>query len=262
MRRDLAGHGMMFAEHGELAGIDAGRAIFAGLVDAQHRGDVGARLACPERRQAASKGPDARRRRRAHAARGFLRLSHRIASAPSIETIAFHPAMEMPSHDHCTSSQRTSGRLNTILQHVGGRAAERRGACVSSGQELELDAGMPEADRAADEDGERRQPDEQPAAIRHPAGQQHSGDGEGQGREMGPALPPAHLAGPEIVPDILRSHRRRRAGPAARTGRGPWLWRAASSAVRCQRRAAGRGLAAATRGACEGGPSRASVRIA
>ena len=33
------------AEHGELAGIDAGRAIFAGLVDAQHRRGVGARLA-------------------------------------------------------------------------------------------------------------------------------------------------------------------------------------------------------------------------
>ena len=39
--RDQLGFGAVAAQHGELAGVDAGRAIFAGLVDAQHRS------ACP-----------------------------------------------------------------------------------------------------------------------------------------------------------------------------------------------------------------------
>ncbi len=34
--RDQPGRGMAVAEHRELAGVDPGRAIFAGLVDAQH----------------------------------------------------------------------------------------------------------------------------------------------------------------------------------------------------------------------------------
>src|SRR5205085_327599 len=96
---DLAGERMMIAEHGELSGIDPGRAIFAGLIDAQHRGNVGPRVA------GTPGGP-----RLAHAAFGFLRLSHRMANAERREMIAFHPAIEMPSHDHCTSSQRTIGR--------------------------------------------------------------------------------------------------------------------------------------------------------
>ena len=45
MRATTPDDGLVLAEHGELAGIDAGRAIFAGLVDAQHRRDVGARVA-------------------------------------------------------------------------------------------------------------------------------------------------------------------------------------------------------------------------
>ena len=38
-----------------------------------------------------------------------------MVNAPRSERIAFHPAMEMPSHDHWMSSQRTSGRLKTSL---------------------------------------------------------------------------------------------------------------------------------------------------
>lgn len=79
----------MLAEHGELAGIDAGRAIFAGLIDAQHGRDVGGSV---------TRTPGGRCF--AHAAFGLRRLSHRIAAAERVETIAFQPAMEMPSHDH------------------------------------------------------------------------------------------------------------------------------------------------------------------
>jgi len=39
--RDELGFGAIAAEHRELAGVDAGRAIFAGLVDAQHRCAIG-----------------------------------------------------------------------------------------------------------------------------------------------------------------------------------------------------------------------------
>ena len=43
MRGDGVRRGRILAQHGELPGIDARRAIFAGLVDAQHRRAVGAR---------------------------------------------------------------------------------------------------------------------------------------------------------------------------------------------------------------------------
>src|ERR1044072_5907610 len=91
---DQGGALVAAAEHGELARINPGRAIFPGLVDAQHRRHVRARIA----------GAPA-----AHAARGFLRLSHRMTNAEASERIAFHPAIEIPSHDHWTSSQRTHG---------------------------------------------------------------------------------------------------------------------------------------------------------
>src|SRR5687768_8357854 len=85
----------VLAEHRQLAGVDAGRAIFAGLVDAQHGVGVGPAIA----------GLPA-----AHP-RPFARSSVIAAAEPS-ERIAFQPAMEMPSSDHCTWSQRTSGTFS------------------------------------------------------------------------------------------------------------------------------------------------------
>src|SRR5687767_8810053 len=90
--RDLVRGGRIAGEHRQLPGIDARRAIFAGLVDPQHRFPVEPLVA----------------RLPAHA---FLHASAAIAPAPSSEMIAFHPAMEIPTNDHCTWSQRTSGTL-------------------------------------------------------------------------------------------------------------------------------------------------------
>src|SRR5436190_498469 len=127
---DLAGERMVLAEHGELAGIDAGRAIFPGLVDAQHRGGVGPRV---------TGAPGGRRR--AHmaagvAAFGFLKLNHRITNAEDREMIAFHPAIEMPNNDHCTSSQRTIGRLKTWFNMSSAEPARAAVHWVAPGSSL------------------------------------------------------------------------------------------------------------------------------
>src|SRR4051812_34542622 len=90
---DQLGFGAIAAEHRELAGVDACRAIFAGLVDAEHRCRVGTSIA----------GPPA-----AHTRRGF-RVSSKISEAPPSDRIAFQPAMEMPRKRNCTSSHRTNG---------------------------------------------------------------------------------------------------------------------------------------------------------
>src|SRR4051794_4030634 len=90
---DQLGFRAVAAKDGELPGIDPGCAIFAGLVDAQHRGAVRAAVA----------GAPA-----GHARRAFHDKA-RITAAPPSEMIAFHPAMEMPRNDHWTWSQRTIG---------------------------------------------------------------------------------------------------------------------------------------------------------
>ena len=56
-------------------------------------------------------------------ARGRFRLSHRITNAAASERIAFHPAIEMPRNDHCTSSQRTSGAAMIGLKKSSADAA-------------------------------------------------------------------------------------------------------------------------------------------
>src|SRR3546814_9570610 len=77
-----------------------GRAIFAGLIDADHGVLVGA---------AVTGTPARGRRSYAVAGRGRLRLSHRITNADEIDNNAFQPAIEMPRNDHWTWSQRISG---------------------------------------------------------------------------------------------------------------------------------------------------------
>ena len=54
---DEVRRGRALAEHGELAGVDARRAIFAGLVDAQHRGAVDLAVAGARRSFAARSTP-------------------------------------------------------------------------------------------------------------------------------------------------------------------------------------------------------------
>ena len=125
------------AEDGELAGIDAGRAIFAGLVDAQHRRHVGTRVAG---------APGGRQARRG----SFLRLSHRITNAaderkdriPSRHRNAEPRPLDLVAADHRRGHDR--------LQEIIGRAAGGgRGALGEALEIIELDAGMIEADRAA-----------------------------------------------------------------------------------------------------------------
>jgi hypothetical protein len=41
---DFAGHGMAAAHHGQLPGIDAGGAGFAGLIDTDHGARIGAAI--------------------------------------------------------------------------------------------------------------------------------------------------------------------------------------------------------------------------
>ena len=137
-------------------------------------------------------------------ARGRFRLSHRITNAAEMERIAFQPAIEMPSTDrplHLVAADQR--RLHDRLEEIVAAAARRGGALGEPLPQIELDAGMEDADRAAGEDAERRQPDEAAAAIGHPrprAGRR----ARRRGREMGVTLPVAHLAGGKAAP-ILRA---------------------------------------------------------
>src|SRR5205085_167755 len=81
------------AKHRKLTGINARRAIFSGLIDAEHRRRVGAAVAWPP----------------AFHRRVVLRLKIRISAAPPSERIAFQPAIEMPRKRNWTWSQRISG---------------------------------------------------------------------------------------------------------------------------------------------------------
>src|SRR6478752_8190199 len=91
--RNQLGFGAIAAEHGKLPRVNAGRAIFSGLVDAEHRGAVG---------QPVTGAPAAHARRPRN-------VRSRISKAPPSESIAFQPASVMPRKRNCTSSQRTSG---------------------------------------------------------------------------------------------------------------------------------------------------------
>jgi len=91
--RHQLGFGAIAPKNRQLARVDSRRAIFARLIDAQHRIAVAAPIAWP---------PAAHPRRR-------LRLRNRIIAAPLREMMAFHPASEMPRKRYCTSSHRTRG---------------------------------------------------------------------------------------------------------------------------------------------------------
>src|SRR4029078_5522022 len=81
------------AQHCELPGINAGRAILAGLVHAKHRGGIGAAVAGPPT---------------GHALLGF-KVRSGMSAAPQSERMAFQPAMEMPRKRNCTWSQPMHG---------------------------------------------------------------------------------------------------------------------------------------------------------
>src|SRR3546814_9720269 len=96
--RDLARHRVAVTHHRELAGIDARRAIFAGLVDADHRG--GAVLAHAD---------DVVRRR----------SKVKTSAAAASEKIALKPASEMPNSRHCATSQRMIGAAMISSSEIG-----------------------------------------------------------------------------------------------------------------------------------------------
>ena len=114
---DQARGRLAVAEHRELAGIDAGRAIFAGLIDAQHRGGVGARVAGPPAGGGAQSRP------------GRFRLNHRTINAPARERIAFQPAIEMPRKRplHLIAAHQRRGQ-DLLEDVVRGAAADQRRA--------------------------------------------------------------------------------------------------------------------------------------
>src|SRR5215210_5171023 len=85
--------GIVAAKGLELPRVNPRGAIFAGLVDAQHRLAVGAPVA----------GAPAAHARRPRS------VSSRISAAPPSDRIAFQPASVTPRKRNCTSSQRTSG---------------------------------------------------------------------------------------------------------------------------------------------------------
>src|SRR3546814_2454588 len=76
-----------------LAGIDARRAIFARLIDADHRLGHGFAVAGLP----------------AHSRGLRCRISTKMSAAPASEKSALKPASEMPNSVHCAVSQRTSG---------------------------------------------------------------------------------------------------------------------------------------------------------
>src|SRR3546814_13422539 len=77
-----------------LAGIDARRAIFARLIDADHRLGHGFAVAGLP----------------AHSRGLRCRISTKMRAAPASEKSALTPASEMPNRVHCAGSQRASGR--------------------------------------------------------------------------------------------------------------------------------------------------------
>src|SRR4029079_5438041 len=90
---DELGLGAVRTKHCELAGVDPRRTIFAGLIDAQHRGAVRAAIARTPAGHRASPWSEKRR----------------ISAAPPSDMMAFQPASEKPRNDHWTWSQRISG---------------------------------------------------------------------------------------------------------------------------------------------------------
>ena len=114
-----------------MARIDPGRAIFAGLVDAQHRASVRSRVAWPPA--------------------GHVRLLRTVriamSAAPPSERIAFQPAMEMPRKRNWTSSQRINGAwLISFRSSAGLKSLRVRGALGEALEDLRFDPGMVDAD--------------------------------------------------------------------------------------------------------------------
>ena len=105
------------AKHRELAGIDARRAIFAGLVDPHHRcavglgGRRGASRSCARVPCSISQAID----RRAAERQDRVPAGHRNAE----------------EGDHCTWSQRTSGAFMICVEQFGGASLRRPSRCRS-----------------------------------------------------------------------------------------------------------------------------------
>ncbi len=102
---DLPCHGMAIPQNGELPGIDAGRAIFACLIDAQHGGAI---RTGPTRPWGGSIRHAVLR----------LKTKTKIARAPLSEKMALKPASEIPPSVHWGTSQRTSGVFMMLSSEI------------------------------------------------------------------------------------------------------------------------------------------------
>ena len=87
-RGDGARGGGSGPHHRQLPGINPGRTIFTGLVDAQHRFGIGGHALVGHR--------------------DFL-TSAKMVMPPAIEKSALNPASEAPHKVHCAASQRING---------------------------------------------------------------------------------------------------------------------------------------------------------
>ena len=133
-------------EHRELALIDARRAVFAGMVDADHR----ARPSSRRRRVAGQAMGGARRcvmrahRRRRCRAQGADADSRRSAS----EASRFQPASDTPNNDHAAASQRTGcvPRICAFSSSIVVAPLALRGAGASGRR---TNAARPRHDRSA-----------------------------------------------------------------------------------------------------------------
>ena len=125
-----------------------------------------------------------------------------ISAAPPSERIAFQPAIEMPSNDHCTWSQRTSGTFMMSSRLVAPVAVHS----VMPSNIPSSTPGMIDADRAGNGDRQRGQQRQQRAFAAHSIGEQMAPSAQQDRGAVRPALPVAHLARVEPA-DILRAER-------------------------------------------------------
>ena len=158
--------------------------------------------------------------------RGRLRLSHRIANAARSERIAFQPAIEMPSTDRPIAPRRSGPSAAPRSLRAGPRPSRRSrpGALGEALPEVELDAGMVDADPPLTAIASAASQTKERPRSGMPAGEQ-GGEREGERRHMRVTLPPAHLAGHQPAP-ILKAIGAAEQGAPARARPAPWRGRA------------------------------------
>ena len=185
----LLGHAADFvaratgAGDGELAVIDSHGAVFAGMIDADHRLDLrfGRRIAGQVRRTIGviAASPDSIIQRpgvpvRSGATGRAYQNAPAQITAITNEANRFKPASDTPKSDHCGWSQRTTCALKIrcrISSSVVGAAAAR-GAGAGTGEPMLFDPEMVERKAGADEEHKpqhQRHPGQRTAVARQTA---------------------------------------------------------------------------------------------